>query len=96
MAPLEARPLRPRSPSAPRRQHDPRAGLGVAERVVVPEREAEEHVGGDPEALATLRSMTGEGRLIDPEEIAGIFGLVGDHPALNGAVIHANLGQRER
>lgn len=53
-------------------------------------------VGGDQAVLETLRSMTGEGRLIAPEEIARVIELVSDHPVLNGTVLHANLGQRER
>jgi NAD(P)-dependent dehydrogenase (short-subunit alcohol dehydrogenase family) len=53
-------------------------------------------VGGNAETLETLRSMTGEGRLIESEEIAQVIAFVADHPVVNGAVLHANLGQRER
>jgi 3-oxoacyl-[acyl-carrier protein] reductase len=55
-----------------------------------------ERTGGDAATLETLRSMTGEGRLIEPDEIARIIAMAADHPVLNGAVVHANLGQRER
>lgn len=51
---------------------------------------------GDPETLAALRSMTGEGRLIEPDEIAAVIEAAADNPVLNGTVLHANLGQRER
>ncbi|HMV49773.1 MAG TPA: SDR family oxidoreductase [Blastocatellia bacterium] len=51
---------------------------------------------GRPEVLDELRSMTGAGRLIEPEEIARVIADAADQPVLNGAVLHANLGQRER
>jgi 3-oxoacyl-[acyl-carrier protein] reductase len=53
-------------------------------------------VGGDAAVLETLRSITGEGRLIEPGEIAQVLAFAAAQPVLNGAVIHANLGQRER
>ena len=53
-------------------------------------------VAGNAETLEALRSMTGEGRLIEPEEIARVIAFAADHPVLNGTVLHANLGQRER
>jgi NAD(P)-dependent dehydrogenase (short-subunit alcohol dehydrogenase family) len=53
-------------------------------------------VGGDPATLEMLRGMSGEGRLIEPEEIAKVIVMAADQPVLNGAIIHANLGQRER
>jgi NAD(P)-dependent dehydrogenase (short-subunit alcohol dehydrogenase family) len=56
----------------------------------------QQRVGGDQETLATLRSMTGEGRLIEPDEIAAILEMAADHPVLNGTLLHANLGQREQ
>ncbi len=55
-----------------------------------------EHVSNDPAVLDALRAMTGSGRLVTPEEIAGVVELVARQPVLNGAVLHANLGQRER
>lgn len=53
-------------------------------------------IADNPETLAVLRGMTGEGRLIAPDEIAAIIAMAADHPVLNGTVMHANLGQRER
>jgi 3-oxoacyl-[acyl-carrier protein] reductase len=52
-------------------------------------------VAGDPKTLEVLRSMTGEGRLIEPGEIAQVIAFAADHPVLNGTIVHANLGQKE-
>ncbi|HVG62180.1 MAG TPA: SDR family oxidoreductase [Hyalangium sp.] len=53
-------------------------------------------VGGDAAVFEELRSMTGEGRLIEPDEIAQVIAFAAAQPVLNGTVIHANLGQKER
>lgn len=55
-----------------------------------------EHMGTDPSVRASVAGMTTFGRLITPEEIAGVLYLCATTPVLNGAVIHANLGQIER
>ncbi|MEE4360818.1 MAG: SDR family oxidoreductase [Pseudomonadales bacterium] len=55
-----------------------------------------EHVGTDPETRAAIGAMTAFGRLIEPEEIAETIVWAALHPVMNGAVIHANLGQVER
>ncbi|CAM4405913.1 SDR family NAD(P)-dependent oxidoreductase [Corallococcus exiguus] len=55
-----------------------------------------EHMGTDPAVRASVAGMTTFGRLITPEEIAGVLYLCATTPVLNGAVIHANLGQIER
>jgi NAD(P)-dependent dehydrogenase (short-subunit alcohol dehydrogenase family) len=52
-------------------------------------------VAGDEAVFETLRSMTGEGRLIEPDEIAQVIAFAAAQPVLNGSVIHANLGQKE-
>jgi NAD(P)-dependent dehydrogenase (short-subunit alcohol dehydrogenase family) len=52
-------------------------------------------VGDDQAVFETLRSMTGEGRLIEPDEIAQVIAFAAAQPVLNGTVIHANLGQKE-
>jgi NAD(P)-dependent dehydrogenase (short-subunit alcohol dehydrogenase family) len=54
-----------------------------------------EHIGGDPAVLATVAKMTTFGRLIEPREIADVIWLCANTPVLNGAVLHANLGQVE-
>lgn len=48
------------------------------------------------EAMGVISAMSAFGRLIDPEEIASTLLWAADSPVLNGAVIHANLGQVER
>jgi NAD(P)-dependent dehydrogenase (short-subunit alcohol dehydrogenase family) len=53
------------------------------------------HVSNDQEILDSLGGLSTFGRLITPEEIADTIFFVAEHPVLNGAVIHANLGQIE-
>ena len=52
------------------------------------------HVPED--AMATVAGMSAFDRLIEPAEIAETLLFAAEQPVLNGAVIHANLGQRER
>ncbi len=52
-----------------------------------------EHVPAD--ALESIAGASTFGRLIKPEEIANVLLLAAQNPVLNGAVIHANLGQIE-
>ena len=52
-----------------------------------------EHVPAD--AMAAVAEMSAFGRLIEPAEIADTLLFAAAHPVVNGAVIHANLGQRE-
>lgn len=49
-----------------------------------------------PEAMRAVLGMISFGRLLTPEEIADLVVFAFDQPALNGAVLHANLGQQER
>jgi 3-oxoacyl-[acyl-carrier protein] reductase len=42
-----------------------------------------------------IEGMASFGRLVRPDEVAALVGFVVDNPALNGAVLHANLGQRQ-
>jgi len=51
------------------------------------------HVG---DAVEAITGMVTAGRLLKPEEIAELIRVCADSPALNGAVLHANLGQIER
>ena len=53
-----------------------------------------EHVPDD--AMPSVASMSAFGRLIEPAEIAATLLFAAEHPVLNGAVLHANLGQVER
>lgn len=54
------------------------------------------HVGGSPEVLAAIASGVAANRLIDPAEIARTILFAAREPVLNGAVLHANLGQINR
>ena len=53
------------------------------------------HIGTDPEVEASIGSMNSFGRLIQPGEIAELIQWAHHHPVINGAVLHANLGQKE-
>jgi NAD(P)-dependent dehydrogenase (short-subunit alcohol dehydrogenase family) len=48
------------------------------------------------EAMDSIRAMSAYQRLIDPAEIAETIHFAAENPVINGAVIHANLGQVER
>lgn len=54
------------------------------------------HVGGNPEALAAIASGVSANRLIEPTEIARTILFAAREPVMNGAVLHANLGQINR
>lgn len=53
------------------------------------------HVGNDDEVLRALAGGVSFGRLIEPVEIARTIRFCADNAVINGAVIHANLGQIE-
>ncbi|NEV62883.1 SDR family NAD(P)-dependent oxidoreductase [Thiorhodococcus minor] len=53
-------------------------------------------IGDNTETLAAITAMSAFDRLIEPEEIAETVAFASHAPVLNGALIHANLGQRER
>jgi NAD(P)-dependent dehydrogenase (short-subunit alcohol dehydrogenase family) len=52
-----------------------------------------EHVGNSDEILRAIAGNVTFGRLIQPQEIAETLWICSQQPVLNGAVIHANLGQ---
>jgi len=54
------------------------------------------HVGQASEVLEVLAGGVTFGRLIEPEEIARTIRFCAQNAVINGAVIHANLGQVER
>lgn len=54
-----------------------------------------EHVGSDEATLQAVAGRTTFGRLIEPREIADVVLFCASSPVLNGAVIHAHLGQLE-
>ena len=47
------------------------------------------------EAMDGVRAMSAYNRLIDPDEIAEALFWAANNPVINGAVLHANLGQVE-
>lgn len=53
------------------------------------------HVGESQEVLDSIASGSTFGRLIEPDEIAETIVFAAGNAVLNGAVIHANLGQLE-
>jgi len=54
-----------------------------------------EHVGKDQEVLSNIAAMSTFGRLVSPIEVATTIKFAAENPVINGAVIHANLGQIE-
>lgn len=53
------------------------------------------HVGDSQEILDSIAAGSTFGRLIEPTEIARTICFAADNPVINGAIIHANLGQVE-
>lgn len=53
------------------------------------------HTGESSEVLQSIAGGVTMGRLIDPDEIAQTLWFAASSPVINGAVIHANLGQIE-
>ncbi|TDG14833.1 SDR family oxidoreductase [Seongchinamella unica] len=53
------------------------------------------HIGTDPEVEGIIAGMNSFNRLVQPIEIAELIHWAHNHPVINGAVLHANLGQRE-
>ena len=53
------------------------------------------HLGSDPAVMAAVAGMNSFNRLIAPEEIAELIRWAHHNPVINGAVLHANLGQKE-
>jgi 3-oxoacyl-[acyl-carrier protein] reductase len=53
------------------------------------------HLGNNADTLAAIAGMNSFNRLIAPGEIAELIRWAHHNPVINGAVLHANLGQRE-
>lgn len=53
------------------------------------------HVGDSQEILDSIAAGSSYGRLIEPSEIAATIYFAACNPVINGAIIHANLGQIE-
>ncbi|MDZ7684697.1 MAG: SDR family oxidoreductase [Gammaproteobacteria bacterium] len=52
-------------------------------------------IGEDESVLESFASNSAYGGLIEPEDIAATIDFAANNPVINGAVIHANLGQIE-
>jgi 3-oxoacyl-[acyl-carrier protein] reductase len=53
------------------------------------------HLGANPDIERMIAGMNSFNRLIDPAEIAELIRWAHHNPVINGAVLHANLGQKE-
>ncbi len=53
------------------------------------------HIGDDQSVLTMISNKITHQRLLQPEEIAKILLFCAENSAINGAVLHANLGQLE-
>lgn len=53
------------------------------------------HLGNDQEVINAIGNLNSYGRLIEPTEIADLIVWAHCNPVINGAVLHANLGQKE-
>ena len=53
------------------------------------------HIGDDASVRAHVEGMSTMGRLIEPREIASTVLFCAENPVINGAILHANLGQVE-
>jgi len=53
------------------------------------------HLGNDSGVIESIGAMNSFDRLIAPEEIAELLFWAHENPVINGAVLHANLGQKE-
>lgn len=53
------------------------------------------HLGDDPGTERAIAGMNSYNRLIEPAEIAELIRWAHHNPVINGAVLHANLGQKE-
>lgn len=53
-------------------------------------------IKNNPTLLDEIKAINAGSRLISPEEIAQTIYFAANHPVINGAILHANLGQKER
>ncbi|MBK1694602.1 short-chain dehydrogenase [Chromatium weissei] len=76
------------------------AGRGIHTCMICPgvtdTRQVRDLIASNPNMLAAFTALSAFDRLIEPTEIAAAVAFAAGAPVLNGAVIHANLGQRER
>jgi NAD(P)-dependent dehydrogenase (short-subunit alcohol dehydrogenase family) len=76
------------------------AGRGIHTCMICPgvtdTQQVRDLLASNPDLLAAFTALSAFNRLIEPAEIAAAVAFAAQAPVLNGAVIHANLGQRER
>jgi len=53
------------------------------------------HLGNDQAVIDSIAGLNSFNRLIDPDEIASLIEWAHHNPVINGAMLHAHLGQRE-
>jgi 3-oxoacyl-[acyl-carrier protein] reductase len=53
-------------------------------------------IAGDAVKLAWMRELSGMGRLLQPVEMARLIVFCADNPSMGGALLHANLSQRQQ
>lgn len=75
------------------------AGTGIHTAAVCPgftdTKMLRDHLGNDQSILDAIAASGTFGRLIQPDEIANSIWFCSQNPVINGAVLHANLGQVE-
>ena len=54
-----------------------------------------QHCNNDEDILSSMAELSSYNRLVKPEEIAFTLFFCAQNPAINGATLHANLGQKE-
>ncbi|MGD1698384.1 SDR family oxidoreductase [Dapis sp. BLCC M229] len=54
------------------------------------------HLNHDETIIQQIKTMNAQNRLIEPTEIAQTIYFAATNPIINGAILHANLGQKER
>ncbi len=53
------------------------------------------HLNHDETIIEQIKTMNAQNRLIEPTEIAQTIYFVATNPVINGAILHANMGQKE-
>ncbi|NEP84839.1 MAG: SDR family oxidoreductase [Okeania sp. SIO3B3] len=54
------------------------------------------HLNHDETIIEQIKTMNAQNRLIEPSEIAQTIYFAATNPVINGAILHANMGQKER
>lgn len=55
-----------------------------------------DHLNNDEAIIEQIKGMNAQNRLIHPAEIADTIYFAATNPVMNGAILHANMGQKER